>query len=132
MLVALVREEVAGLTARVKQLEAGDKRGGRLKLAARRTMAGEVRAPVGALAARMLQAKEASGKTFDELADELGWTNAAEFGNACVCGESDAAGLPGCAVRASWAAAAEACAARRRRRRARPRRRARELLENAF
>ena len=47
-----------------------------LKLAARRTMAGEVRAPVGDLAARMLKAKEASGKTFDELADELGWTNA--------------------------------------------------------
>ena len=47
-----------------------------LKLAARRTMTGEVRAPVGDLAARMLKAKEASGKTFDELADELGWTNA--------------------------------------------------------
>ena len=47
-----------------------------LKLAARRTLAGEVRAPVGDLAARMLKAKEASGKTFDELADELGWTNA--------------------------------------------------------
>ena len=47
-----------------------------LRLAARRTMAGDVRAPVGDLAARMLKAKEASGKTFDELADELGWTNA--------------------------------------------------------
>ena len=40
------------------------------------TLMGEVRAPVGDLAARMLKAKEASGKTFDELADELGWTNA--------------------------------------------------------
>ena len=32
--------------------------------------------PVGDLAERMLAAKKATGKTFDELAGELGWTNA--------------------------------------------------------
>ena len=31
--------------------------------------------PVGDLAERMLAAKKATGKTFDELAGELGWTN---------------------------------------------------------